>query len=90
MLLQEYEGLKMVEFSEELSYLEKWAVREDQPCLLVTGEAESGKKALLYSFLKASKQAHPNWVFISQFASVTPMYYNILYKTMTELRVSPF
>jgi hypothetical protein len=62
-------------------------VEDTQPCLLVTGEAESGKKTLLYSFLKQSKELHPNWVFVTHFGSVTPIYYNILFKTMIELRV---
>ena len=88
LLLQEYSKFKIVEFSEELEFLEKWAIDQSQSCLLVTGEPRSGKKTLLYEWLKREKEVHSNWIFIPQFSSVTPTYNNILYKIMVELRVS--
>ena len=86
--MKEYSKLNVVEFSEELQFIDKWITNQSQSCLLVTGEERSGKKTLLYEWLKRQKQQHGNWVFITHFASVTPIYNNILYKIMIELRVS--
>ena len=66
--------------------MNKWARDDTQHTLLITGAEESGKKTLLCSFLRENKIAHPDWLHIANFATITPIYSNILYKIMVQLR----
>lgn len=54
---------------------------------MVLGEGQSGKKTLLCEFLRSSRQAHPSWLHLCHFSSITPHYSHILYRIMIELRV---
>jgi hypothetical protein len=55
--------------------------------LIIRGKPLSGKKALLCSYLSYSKKKYSNFFHIACFGSLTPIYSQILYKIMAELRV---
>ena len=89
-MLREYDHRKAIEFKEELEFINGWVNDSSQSSLLITGEPISGKKTLLHQFLKENQEQHSNWLFISHFASMTPLYSHILQKTMVALRVALF
>lgn len=77
-----------MEVSGELEVMSRWLEEESSAPLVVVGGKEAGKKTLLCAFLRQSKQRHPSWLHLSHFATITPHYAHILYKTMIALRVS--
>jgi hypothetical protein len=79
--------VKPIELTEELAFIQKWVSQDSHNVLLITGEPEVGKKTLLCSFLRESRKEHPDWLHLAHFASITPIYSNILYKIMIQLRV---
>lgn len=84
--MRDYAG-PAVEVGGELEVMGKWLEEETSAPLVVLGGKEAGKKTLLCAFLRQSKQRHPNWLHLSHFATITPHYAHILYKTMIALRV---
>lgn len=87
LVMQEYEGMPPDELQAQLQYMEKWAQEGNSTPLLVLGDSEASKKALLCGFLRQHRVAKPNWLHIAHFGSLTPNYAHILYQTTVQLRV---
>jgi hypothetical protein len=87
LLKKSYESTSDTSLYVEIDEINQWVHSEHTKPLLIASKEFGGTKTLLCEFMKYVEKSRTKCIMISEFASVTPYYSEIIYKITMQLRV---